>query len=562
MPKRRPKQPKPQTLLLIGLIGLMLAGAAVGYWLYRRSSATIVVQGMGQLESFVKQQGFRMYTPPREGSWGVGTIVRFVDGRPELIMDSGQVLAGQVTPKKDRVAVADYSYRGTFASDGVALVPKLAEANVTYGDRLTTTVKFGEPSTQYLSLFDLQRRLNEIPELQKHFKGGSDLLVVTEVFGVSTLEYTFGIEQGGSFDSKVLVKELQAKMDDKAQITAVGSLIITFPMLLGYNVQRLEAVANSLGGGAQIRINELPAEQLEPIIRSRQPLNSDFQVSGLIIGLGNYPSYSERVGGKLTGYQQSVELVADRLKQLAGPKGPADVEVLQSRQAEGTDGVISRRQILDTVERFATSVKGQTSKDSNNLIVLYYFGHGLSEPLSRMSLIAPEDFVDQPDKEVRQVWQELILVHEIVRKLEQLPGQVLVLIDSCRSREGEKEIRPEVVLGPTLPPGVGQLLAGQDLLPWPNSFDGPGLVMFSSKDRKQALTVPHVMPNGYVSMVGPLAERFDQLWREAVAREEALSFADLVNGLTTSLGSAEPAGYASWRVKVDLSEAAFVKPRK
>ncbi|MGH9426559.1 MAG: caspase family protein, partial [Terriglobia bacterium] len=512
----------------------MLAVSAIGYWWYRQSSDTVIVQGMGPLESALKQQGFRMYKPPREGSWGVGTIVRFVEDRPSVIMSAEQVLAGHVNANKNRVGFPNYAFRGTFANEGVALVPKLAEANIEHGDKLKTTIMFGDPVLQTVPLINLQRRLNEIPDLRRHFKGGSNLFVVTEVLQVSTLEYKFGIDQEGSIGSGFSAKDVQAKMQDKFRVTANGNLTTTFPLLLGYKVQPLEVVAVSLGGGGQIRITELPQEQLERVIRSRPQLHSDFQLFGLAIGLGNYTSYS---GGKLPGYEESVGVVANRLKQLRGPKGSAYVEVVHSPpkgQAEGSHGAISRQQIIDTVDRFARAAKGRMTQDSNNLVVFYYFGHGLSEPLSRTALLAPEDFADLPDKEVRQVWQDLILVREIVRKLEQLPGRVLVLIDACRSRDRENEIQPETFLNPVLPPGIGQLLAGQDLQPWPNYFDGPGLVIFSSKDRQEAFVVPHVMSNGHVAMIGPLAERFDQLWLEAVAREQVLSFKQLASGLTTS----------------------------
>lgn len=566
MPKKEQKQLKQRKVLvaLIAFVGV-LAALAVSYWLYQRSTEHMILQGLEPLENALKQHGFRLYKPPREGSWGVATVVRFVDGEPSKVMCAEDVLGKYVVPDTNRVGFANYTLRGKFASQGLAFVPKLAKANIAYGNKLTTTIEFRGVALHTVPLIELQRRLNEIEELRRHLKGRSNLFVVTEALRVEGLEYNFGVDQEGSGGlGTSAAKDLQAAMQGDFKVTASGNLATTFPLFLGYKVQRLETVASALGGASRIQITELTSDQFERVI-GLQPFHSDFQVFALGIGLGNYSRYSPRVGGKLIGYKASVEVVANRLKQLHGSKGPAYVEVHTSsleELAEGTGKLISRQRFMDTIDRFTEVVKRQMVPDSNNLVVFYYFGHGISEPLSRMALLVPEDFADLPEKQIHEVWHNLILLHEVVGKLEQLPGRVLILIDACRTREHEREIHPEMSLGPVLPPGVGPLLVGLDLLPMFNYFYGPNPVIFCSKDRQQALVVPYVMSDGYIATIGPLAKRFDQLWRKTIAHEEVLTLKQLVNGLITSDENGGPVGYGAWRGKVNLTEDAFVNPRK
>jgi hypothetical protein len=466
-------------------------------------------------------------------------------------------------PDTNRVGITNLSLRGKFESEGHFLVKKLAEAKSEYGDNLKATIEFRGPVLQSVPLGELQRRLNQIKELRRHLEGRSNLFVVTEALRVDSFEYKFDVDQtGGAGLGLPATKDLQAAVKGDFDVTASGSLVTKFPVFLGYKAQALETVANSLGGDSRVRIADLMTpEQVERAISPSQ-LHSDVQVFVLAIGLGNYTRYSQRVGGKLLNAKDSVGLVANRLKQLHGPKGPAYVEIHMSAGDESAQRAITRQEFIDAVDRFVAIVKDRVVPGSTNLVVFYYFGHGISEPVSRMALLVPEDFADVPDKKINGVWGNLIKMEEIVGKLERLPCPVLFLVDSCRTREQKGEIQPTIALGPALPPGFGQLLGKLDLVPWPNYFDGPNPVIFSSKDREQALLVPHVMSDGRVTMIGPLAERFDRLWRRTISQEEVLSLKKMVEKMTTGDEEGGPVGYRAWRGDLRLPEDALVNPRK
>jgi hypothetical protein len=93
MPKKKQDQPMRRKMLKVfTAFALGLLTLAIVFWFYRRSTEQAYVQGTEPLENFLMQNNFRLYKPSREGSWGVGTIVRFVDGEPSKVIGAETVL--------------------------------------------------------------------------------------------------------------------------------------------------------------------------------------------------------------------------------------------------------------------------------------------------------------------------------------------------------------------------------------------------------------------------------------------------------------------------------------
>jgi hypothetical protein len=101
--------------------------------------------------------------------------------------------------------------------------------------------------------------------------------------------------------------------------------------------------------------------------------------------------------------------------------------------------------------------------------------------------------------------------------------------------------------------------SGTDLISFPNFFAGPDPIIFSSPDRGEAKTVPHVLPDGYISNIGPLARRFDEIWHSALGHEEPLTFEGFVQGLLEPGQDSVPSGYAAWKGELELPKKVFVQ---
>ena len=87
--------------------------------------------------------------------------------------------------------------------------------------------------------------------------------------------------------------------------------------------------------------------------------------------------------------------------------------------------------------------------------------------------------------------------------------------------------------------------SGEGSVPLLDYFWESTPVVVSSPDRSEVSLVPHWKADGKLVMVGPLAQRFHEVWRNAVARQKPLTHRQFVEGLTHAEDGG-PSGYAAW----------------
>ncbi|MDA2920219.1 hypothetical protein MYX76_12135 [Desulfobacterota bacterium AH_259_B03_O07] len=545
------KRLSPIFTVAIVIIGIL-------FW-YKYSTRQAIINGVSALETHLKSNDYFMYKPPVERHWGVGTIFRMVEGKPFWVMESAEVL-GDVIPVQDRAAISDLVVNGNFAADGVAVIESLLNTELSLNQDLKIQIKFHNPVVIRVSGSKLKKRLEKIEALQKHLRRQSGLHVITEALRVEKIAYILETGERSNVDVSIPKNDAIKLINANFDVEAKNRFSTNYPLYVGYKASKLETIATALGGEGEISLYPLEKDDIDKIYENsfNFSLGSDFDVYGLLIGLGNYYS-SKRIGGSLPGAKDSVEIVSRHIKQL--PDSVVDELVHDYSPLEGPK--ITKEDIMGKINEFIN--KYSQEMNENSLLIFYYFGHGLSEPLSRMALLVPERFRDQPDEEIRHQWGELILVHEIVNKLKVLPGHFLVLIDACRERQRSEELQPMMGLNTLLPPGVGDAVtqlsktSEVELIPFPNIFPGSNPIIFSSPDRREAYTVAYVLPSGYISRIGPLSKRFDEIWRASLGKGESLTFRKLVQGMIEKRQGDRPVGYPAWVGPMDLPQRDLVK---
>ncbi|OEU64963.1 MAG: hypothetical protein BA863_12800 [Desulfovibrio sp. S3730MH75] len=525
---------------------------------YRHCFRQKVVGGLSQLEEVFNAYGFTMYKPPREGKWGVGTIFRLVEGEPLFVMEPKQVLSSNLAVNLDRAGIPNLSLTGSFAGEGTAIVKSLADMTLSYDQNIRVHINFHNPKIESVPVSKLKESLEKTQSLRRYLQHPSELFVITEALRIDGIKYVITSRDHAGGGIELSKHDLPINIKGKFRIDAGNHLSANFPLYVGYKAHKLTTISTALGGSSIIQLHPFSPMEIESERKrsSDVSLTTDFQVFGLLIGLGNYQGYSERIGGLLTGANDSVDIMANDISRIPG----AIVERLVRDYSPNTrpeEGYISRDTIMDKVHDFVGKYGNQMN--DNSLLIFYYFGHGLSEPLSRKALLIPEDFNDRPEKEIRELWGELVFVHDVVNQLKKLPGSLLILIDSCRMRKRSDEIQPQIALEPVLPPGVGSLIRRIDVVPFPNLFASPVPVIFSSPDREQAKVVPHVMPNGYVKRVGPLAEGFDKIWRTTLGKQGFLTLRGLIQEITKPRQDHVPIGYMATAGDLRAPERILVK---
>lgn len=521
------------------------------FW-YRYESRQQIVNNLSELEQLLESYDFKMYRPAIERSWGVGTVFRIVEGKP-FWDKKGEEVLGNLATESDRTVIPDLIINGTFAAEGTAVVKSLATTDLSLDKNIKVKIKFHNPVVFSIGGSKLKERLEKTSLLRKSSQR-SGFFVITEALRVDQIEFI--LESGDKTAVGIEIPKNDAKKlaDAKFDIQASNRFSTKFPLYVGYKAHKLETIAGSLGEVGTIQLHPLSPKEFRQIQEQSLslPLETDFQIYGLLIGLGNYYS-SKYVGGSLPGAKNSVETVARHIRRLPG----SEVEELVHVYSSLTNPEVSKEMIMDKIDEF---IKKYSHKmNDKSLLIFYYFGHGLSEPKSRMALLIPEVGYS-------------IFVSELVDKLKELPGDLLILIDACRERQRSEELPVEKIifkeLSPLLPPGIGKALtmwadtmwaSGTDLISFPNFFTGPDPIIFSSPDRGEAKTVPYVLPDGYISNIGPLARRFDEIWHSALGHEEPLKFEGLVQGLLEPGQDGVPSGYAAWKGELELPKKVFVQ---
>ena len=514
------------------------------------------------LQDWVERQGYT-FVVPAQSRLLPGDVVRLDPVGHQLAYRSEDLLG-------------DPSQHGMFresASADVVLNDSI-DAGLQAGVLLpvaATNAKIAGASEFTLSLHDLQivaaptvslqRRVNDNADLQALGSEAKQFLVVTEVLRPGRFEYRF--HGKGETDLTATVKRnvvaaTRATGETGGGAAANASAVISSstPMVIGYKLAALNAVAGTLGGGQ--RLLELDRLSFEAVQARRNlppatRLATEYDIHALIVAQGNYPdSPGSRAGGVLPGVRASAEIVRSALAGIGNIPRDNIVQLL----SPGFDGEsfteeerLTRDDLLQAVRRFASRVETSRAAGRQTLVLFYYFGHGLADDVSRTVFLVPEAF-DDVDSGTRPVElaSSFVALPEVIRMLGGAADDLLLLIDACRAGDANADQR--VAAASWFVNRSDNLSDVAAALREASGIYGPAVVLFGSPVATSARTVPYRTAAG-IRAIGPLAARLDRLVRTARRQQDHMTIADFIGEMQrpVTVDRAAPAvrGYTALR---------------
>jgi hypothetical protein len=277
-----------------------------------------------------------------------------------------------------------------------------------------------------------------------------DLFVILEALKVGKMRLVFHDASEVSAKAKSLSEWVRATFGAAANLDQSGTIQSDSPLVLGTRLARLSEASTALGGSARETIvDRISTVDLEKFRNEVAPkvsrLYSNFDIFGLVISLGNYPSQSKRAGGELPDAVRTGEEVAADLRRLVAPSQANHIQVISSNEVSpktfDPTRRLSRSDIMQGLADFRNYVKQNSDPKKQSLVVLYYFGHGLADGMSKSVFFVPEQFVDDEAKRISEISDRLIDVAEVTRQFSDISDHSLFLIDACRAyKDQAKEL--------------------------------------------------------------------------------------------------------------------------
>ncbi len=507
---------------------LVLVGCGAVIWLgfryHQRPTSS------SSIEDWVRQQDFDPVRPFRS-DFLPGTLLAVGKTRDRVAMESRAFLEGQ----PDAVTRASLP--------NVRLKLKL-KANAKAGgnaaeiggnEDLNASVELSSVELLTLPLAkvkDLVRANSRVSEaLGSH---PDDLFVILEALKVGKMRLVFNDASEVSAKAKSLTDWVKATFGTAANLDQSGTVQSEAPLVLGTRLARLSEASTALGGSAREKIvDRISTADLEKFRNDVAPkvsrLYSNFDIFGLVISLGNYPSQSKRAGGELLDAVRTGEEVAADLRRLVPPSEANRIQVISSNEVSPKSFDPTRRQsrsdIMQGIADFRNYVKKNSDPNKQTLVVFYYFGHGLADGMSKSVFLVPEQFVDDESKHISEVSDRLVDVGEINRQFSDITDHSLFLIDACRAyKDQAKELIEEWKKTVKQGSDVSGIL---NAIQHASGIYGPTPMIFASDDGMAADTVKYPAA-GLSSGTGPLALKFKSILEDLDSHGGALPLDGLI----------------------------------
>jgi len=306
---------------------------------------------------------------------------------------------------------------------------------------------------------------------------------------------------------------VKATFGTAANLDQSGTIQSDGPLILGTRLARLSEASTALGGSARETIVERVstpdlAKFRNDVASKVSRLYSNFDVFGLVISMGNYPSLSKRAGGELPDAVRTGEGVAVDLRRLIPPAEANHIQVISSNEVSPKSFDPTRRlsksDVLQGIHDFLAYVKHNSDPNKQTLVVFYYFGHGLGDGMSKSVFLVPEQFVDDESKTIPNISDRLIDIADITRQFSEVSDHSILLIDACRAyKDQAKELIEAWKKTVKQGSDVGGIL---NAIQFASGIYGPTPIIFASDDGMAADTVKYPAA-GVSSGTGPLALR-------------------------------------------------------
>jgi len=496
----------------------------LGFRYHQRPSSS------SSIEDWVRQQDFDPVRPFRS-DFLPGTLVAVGKTRDRVAMESTVFLEGQPDAVA-RASLPNVTLKLKFKANANAAANA---AEISGNEDLNVAVDLSNVELLTLPLAKVKdgvRANSRVSEaLASH---PDDLFVILEALKVGKIRLVFHDASGVSAKAQSLTDWVKATFGSAANLDQSGTIQSEAPLVLGTRLGRLSEASTALGGSARETIvDRISTADLEKFRNDVAPkvsrLYSNFDIFGLVISLGNYPSQSKRAGGELQDAVRTGEDVTADLRRLVPPSEANHIQVISSNEVspKSFDPTrrLSRSDIMQGIADFRDYVKKNSDPNKQTLVLFYYFGHGLADGMSKSVFLVPEQFVDDESKHISEVSDKLVDLAEINRQFSDVSDHSLFFIDACRAyKDQAKELIEEWKKTVKQGSDVSGIL---NAIQFASSIYGPTPMIFASDDGMAADTVKYPAA-GLSSGTGPLALKLKSILEDLDSHGGALPLDGLI----------------------------------
>jgi Caspase domain len=487
------------------------------------------------VSDWVKQQDFDPVTPFRS-DYTPGTLLSIGKYRDRIAMEAGTFLEGNqqsVTRAKVPDVVLNLKLNASTTGEG-------GGAKIIGSEELKAALELSDISVLTLPLNRVRDRVKGNTRVMDALaKNPADLFVILEALQVGKIRLTFNDAREAAAKVQSLTKQLRATFGLSGSLDQSGTVQSSGPLILGTRLARLSEASTALGGSArEMRVDKVPLPELQRFrteIASRVGrLYSNYDIYGLVISLGNYPTRSRRAGGELPDAVRTTEMVSADLQRLVPPEDADHIKVITSSELSprtfDPTRRLSRSDVLAAVHDFAQDVKKRANPQKQALVVFYFFGHGLADGISKSVFLVPEQFADDESRSVPDISDRLVNLADVARELSEVTDRAVILADACRAHQDQaKQLIDTWKEGLQQGSDVGGIL---NALQFASGIYGPTPIVFASKDGTAADTVKYSASNPD-ARTGPLAAKLRAIFDKVDSEGGGLTLAALIHAFET-----------------------------
>lgn len=397
-----------------------------------------------------------------------------------------------------------------------------------------------------LELSDINVLTLPLDRIRDHVKGNTriedalakspaDLFVILEALQVGKIRLTFNDARKAAAKVQNVTDWLRATFGLSAVLDQSGSIQSNGPLTLGTRLARLSEASIVLGGSArETRVDKVALPELQKFRTEIAPrvgrLYSNFDVFGLVISLGNYPTRSRRAGGELPDAVRTAEMVSADLQRLLPSAETDHIKVVTSNELTprtfDPTRRLSRSDVLASIHDFAQDVKKRANPQKQTLVVFYFFGHGLADGISKSVFLVPEQFVDDESRSVPDISDRLVDMADVTREFSEVTDHAVILTDACRAHVDQaKQLIDAWKDGLQQGSDVSGIL---NALQFASGIYGPTPILFASKDGTLADTVKYPASSNSETRTGPLAAKMRLVFDKVDSDGGSLSLGGLI----------------------------------
>lgn len=484
---------------------MILAASGAVVWLavrYHQRPAS-----SSSVEDWVRQQDFDPVHPFRS-DFLPGTLLTVGKTRDRVAMVSTAFLSGQ-SSAVSHAKLPDITLRLKLKAN--------ASAGASAGE-----IKGGEDLNASLELSNLELLTLPLDKVKDSVRANSriadaltnhpdDLFVILEALRVGKMHLAFRDASDVGAKAKSVTDWVKATFGTTASLDQSGTIQSDDPLILGTRLARLSEASTALGGSARETIVEKVSTtdltKFRTDVASKvSRLYSNFDIFGLVISMGNYPSLSKRAGGELPDAVRTGEGVAADLRRMIPPSEANHIQLISSNEVSPKSFDPTRRlsksDVLQGIHDFLDYVKRNSNPNKQTLVLFYYFGHGLADGMSKSVFLVPEQFVDDESKTISNISDRLIDTADINRQFSEVTDHSILLVDACRAyKDQAKELIDAWKKTVKQGSDIGGIL---NAIQFASGIYGPTPIIFASADGMAADTVKYPA-RGLSSGTGPLA---------------------------------------------------------